>query len=187
MTTSQWVSFTPKSVIYHEILLSDVILLSYQVFWYFAWDVCQSHHPVVSWIIMFLFSEDHHIAAVFQSFGFPQCSEINYTLMSAVMKSIWHKKVNDHDPHLPFCSNSVPFSPSCPSPEAPQSCKPCLLCWRGGRLLRWVRLHCPSNRGRASEGSQVLQREGERKAQLSWAAEFCPHNFFQLLILLWGW
>lgn len=121
-------------MIFHKILQSGVICLPYQLSWYFAWDGCQSRHPVVSWIIMFPFSEDCLIAAVFQSFGFPQRSEFHYDLMSAVIKCIWRKKVNDHGSHLPFPNNSVPFGPSSPPPEAPQACKPPLLLLAGWKV-----------------------------------------------------
>lgn len=54
--------------------------------------------------------------------------------MSAVIKCIWRKKVNDHGSHLPFPNNSVPFGPSSPPPEAPQACKPPLLLLVGRKV-----------------------------------------------------
>lgn len=151
-------------MIFHRILLSDVIHFSYQLFWYFAWNGCQSRHLVVSWIMMSPFSEDCHKAAVFQSFGFPQCSEIHYNLMSAVIKSIWHKKVNDHVPHLPFPSNSVPFSPSSRPPEGPQTCKPPLLLLEGWKVAALCSSSSPLKQGDSMWGlSSVKERKRKRK------------------------
>lgn len=144
MITSQWASFTPKSMIFHRILLSDVIHLSYQFFWYFAWDGCQSCHPVDSRIIMFPFSEHYHTAAVFQSFGFPQCSEIHCELTSVVITSIWQKQMIMV--HIyPFLAILFLLVPAFLLLKILKLVSLLSCCWRGGRLLLWVPQTCTEN------------------------------------------
>lgn len=109
--TSQWASCNPKSMLFHRILLSDVIHLSYQLFWCFVWDGCQSCHPVDSCIIVFPFSEYYHISAVFSvlwlSLVFRDSLWLN---VSSGYKHL--TEANYYGTHLPFSSNFVPFGPS---------------------------------------------------------------------------
>lgn len=141
--TSQWPSFTPKRMIIRRILLSDVIHLSYQIFWYFAWGGCQSCCPVDSWIIMFPFSEYYHIAAVFQSFGVPQCSEIHCDLMSLVITSIgWKQNIVVHV--YSFLPILILLAPALLLLKLLKLVSP-LFFWSGGRLLLWACFHPASN------------------------------------------
>lgn len=128
-------------MIFRRTLLSDVIHLSYQLFWYFAWDGCQSCHPVDSWIIMFPFSE-YYTAAVFQSLGVPPCSEIHCDLMSLVITSIGQKQILMLHiyPCLAVLILLVPaLLLKCLKLVSPLSF------WSGGRLLLWVHFHPTSN------------------------------------------
>lgn len=65
---------------------------------------------------------------------------------------------------------------------------PLSCCWWGGRLLLWVRLCPPSNRGESMWGlSRVTERKRKERAQLFWAAQCRPQNFFPFLFQTWGW